>query len=68
MELNTIDDEWSNFITNKYIDNSSEDEQTDDVLNNKLDTSQYETFTGPAPEPTDIYISTKSKIAYLENP
>jgi TATA-box binding protein (TBP) (component of TFIID and TFIIIB) len=62
-----IDDEWSNFITNKYCEELSDDE------NNKLDNDDNEicsvdSFKGLVPEPTNIYISTKSKIAYLEQP
>jgi hypothetical protein len=71
MNTNTnIDDEWSSFLTSKQDDESSDDEtnlQTD--LNEKCEKNDspilsYETV----PEPTDIYISTKSKIAYLAQP
>lgn len=65
-----IDDEWSSFLTNKQ-----DDEQSDDENNNLHDefneyseglnsTLTYETVS----ESTDIYISTKSKIAYLAQP
>ena len=71
MNTNTnIDDEWSSFLTSKQDDESSDDEtnlQTE--LNEKCEKNDspilsYETV----PEPTDIYISTKSKIAYLAQP
>jgi hypothetical protein len=66
-----VDDEWNSFISNKYTDNSSEDEN---ILHNEFNaTSQelnsYNLFENvSAPEPTEIYISTKSKIAYLTQP
>ena len=68
---NNIDDEWCNFITNNYDDNSSVDDDNNlhdefNETNNELNST--ENFHGIAPEPTDIYISTKSKIAYLEQP
>jgi hypothetical protein len=70
----TIDDEWNNFINynnnsndyeNNYYDNLDEDEDncTDDV-----EVSPSEFLNIDAPNPTDIYISTKSKIAYLKQP
>ena len=66
-----MDDEWSSFLTHKYDDTLSDDEKNNtlDEFNDKNDElNSTETFDGNAPEPTDIYISTKSKIAYLEQP
>ena len=71
MELNihnNIDDEWDNFIANKY-----ENEATDDENNISPDfnetSNELNSFKNcDVPEPTDIYISTKSKIAYLTQP
>ncbi len=91
-----IDDEWSNFLTNKYDEESSDDEnnnlhdeklhENDDddeevwhfgeptELNTKsksvnhLDIKATISDTVAVPEPTEIYISTKSKIAYLAQP
>jgi hypothetical protein len=89
-----IDDEWSKFLTNKYDECSSDDENNnlhDELSDNentndkewdevgawpmtKSNTSEMVDYsqTKPipiseltVPEPTDIYISTKSKIAYL---
>lgn len=66
--INNIDDEWSNFLTNKY------EEETSDTENNNLhdefneDTEELNSTNiseCDVPEPSDIYISTKSKIAYL---
>jgi len=68
-----IDDEWSNFISNNnnYDDNSSTDEENNqyDEFNEDIDElNSTKFFQGEVPEPTEIYISTKSKIAYLEQP
>jgi TATA-box binding protein (TBP) (component of TFIID and TFIIIB) len=80
MDLNTttdsnIDDEWSNFIAHQYDGDSSEEENNkshdnnNNNNNNSSDDLDFEdTFKGSAPTPTNIYISTKSKIAYLEQP
>ena len=76
MELNidnNIDDEWNNFIANKYENDASDDEnniihENFNPNSNDLNTNM-ETFKNcTVPEPTDIYISTKSKIAYLAQP
>lgn len=66
-----IDDEWSSFITQQYHEETSDDEinNPDDEFNgNDEQLNSLQHFKGSAPEPTDIYISTKSKIAYLEQP
>jgi len=87
VSIGNIDDEWTNFLTNKCDDTSSDDQSTihynlsDDeheIINDDIekaseysdtysDTFNY-THTMSVPEPTDIYISTKSKIAYLTQP
>lgn len=53
-----VDDEWSKFINNDPND-EPEIFETDKIPN---------TSNLIAPKPTDIYISTKSKIAFLNNP
>lgn len=65
---NNIDDEWSSFLNSKQDESSSDDEvnESNNEFNDfpeKCDSPilSYET----PPEPTNIYISTKSKIAYL---
>lgn len=91
-----IDDEWSNFLTNKYDDTSSQDNESlndvdiYDTYNNQFKEEDIEDFNtdinitksdihytevnntifdeSNIPEPTQIYISTKSKIAYLTQP
>lgn len=72
MNLTTnIDDEWNSFLTHKYDDDTSEDENNNlhDEFNEdteELNSTQFETTV--IPESTEIYISTKSKIAYLTQP
>jgi hypothetical protein len=67
----SIDDEWSSFLIDKNNEDTSDDENN--YLQNEIDNDSKE-FTPPIltyekiPEPTDIYISTKSKIAYLIQP
>jgi hypothetical protein len=72
MTTNTnIDDEWNSFLISKQDDDTSEDENNNlhDEFNENFEELNstilsYET----APEPTDIYISTKTKITYLAQP
>ncbi len=70
-----IDEEWENFISNKYNndDTSSDDDEEHSQLDEIL-TKNDEDFISAnlsmdidviAPKATDIYISTKTKIAYL---
>jgi hypothetical protein len=70
--MNTnIDDEWSSFL----MDNNNKDISDDDLdcSQNEFDQEPKE-FSPPImtyeniPEPTDIYISTKTEIAYLIQP
>jgi hypothetical protein len=77
-KINNIDDEWTNFLSNKKaiieetVTNNvaqshylkDEDVYEEDIKEETLSTI----FEGDAPLPTDIYISTKSKIAYLTEP
>jgi hypothetical protein len=56
-----IDDEWENFITMKNSDISSDEE--DEII--KPEEKMSESDILDMPTPSDIYISTKSKIAYL---
>lgn len=64
-QVNSIDDEWS-----KYIQSSSSNTGDDeDVEESEEDSGDTETeVRGVVPEPSPIYISTKSKIAYLNGP
>lgn len=73
--MNTnIDDEWDNFINynnnannceNNYYDNLDEDEENCEDI---VEVKPSEFLNIDPPIPSDIYISTKSKIAYLEQP
>ena len=71
MTLN-IDEEWTNFLSKKYDDDDSSDcEKNNEQVNqddNQLNTNSNNFQSGTAPESTPIYISTKSKIAYLHDP
>jgi hypothetical protein len=68
MNIQNIDDEWSNFLTKNYEEESSDSEhinQHDEFNEDSEELNSTNIFDGKIPEPTDIYISTKSKIAYL---
>lgn len=65
-----IDDEWENFISPDYDENLSDDNDNDNDTNNDTNTnneiiSNLGLNSLEAPKATEIYISTKSKIAYL---
>ena len=72
MELNEdLDREWENFISSGYDDGSSDDEPnqiiqqtTEEFISANLVTE----FDLETPKATNIYISTKTKIAYLNTP
>lgn len=70
----SIDKEWENFISSKYNDEITSDDE-DDV--NEIMQQTTEEFisanlaadlNSEAPKPSNIYISTKTKIAYLNTP
>ena len=67
---NSIDDEWEQFIKTSYNDNNNN--YIDDMNNNSSDEFNEgseelnSTISHDIPEPSEIYISTKSKIAYLD--
>jgi hypothetical protein len=58
-----IDDEWS-----KFIQSSSSTVSDDEDAPQIVETFISPVANTPTPEPTPIYISTKSKIAYLNGP
>lgn len=64
--INIIDEEWANFIYNNYNDKNSNEEDKSESIN--INTQNDITDNISPPEATDIYISTKSKIAYLTDP
>ena len=65
-----IDDEWSKFIQSSSSVNSDDDEdETDEMMRvDEEHDAQHCCSSDIPPEPTPIYISTKSKIAYLNGP
>lgn len=67
-----IDDEWEKFISNDYSDDVDIDEVDPDESSNQITLDISENTNGEndrntcdIPKATEIYISTKSKIAYL---
>ena len=71
MSLN-IDKEWANFISSGYDDDISDDE---DIINNFVNSTEafvsanlLMEINSETPKASDIYISTKTKIAYLNIP
>ena len=69
-----IDDEWANFLSKKGKDDYSDCDkniinESDDEFEIDIEpTPKSKNFGLVIPEPTPIYISTKSKIAYLQDP
>jgi TATA-box binding protein (TBP) (component of TFIID and TFIIIB) len=69
--LNKVDNEWQNFISAKYEDDddgSNEELGEEDVDDSILSANIAKGLQQEAPKATEIYISTKSKIAYLNQP
>jgi len=71
----SIDKEWENFISSKYNDDISSDEDEENANEILQQTSEefisanlISDLTSEAPKPSTIYISTKTKIAYLNTP
>ena len=67
--LSNIDDEWEMFVS----DPTYEDKMIRDIDETPIDTDINHSnilpvISATCPEPGDIYISTKSKIAYLSRP
>lgn len=64
--MESIDNEWEKFISNTYEDDILEEINELNNENNDLSNSERCNTCGEEiPKATDIYISTKSKIAYL---
>ena len=69
-----IDEEWENFISPPNCNDDDEDDidQLADYLKNEADdylsANINNDITSEAPKATNIYISTKTKIAYLNTP
>ena len=72
MSLNIIDKEWANFISSKFDDDISDDE---DIIENFVNSAEEFVsanlsmeINSETPKASSIYISTKTKIAYLNMP
>lgn len=72
-----IDDEWANFISSGYNNNNNDDDISDEEEINEIINKQNEELLSAnismdlnleAPKSSNIYISTKTKIAYLNTP
>jgi hypothetical protein len=66
-----IDEEWENFISSGYTDDiSSDDEEINEIIKQTneefISANLSSDLTSLAPKATNIYISTKTKIAYLD--
>lgn len=82
--MNIIDEEWQNFVSNNYKDKVVDNDNYNDNdlnANNKNNTTFIDNIpvkqlnykhsivvADNIPQATEIYISTKSKIAYLKEP
>ena len=72
--MNTIDDEWNNFISSGYdnmSDNDSDNELEDimdDSIEELISADIHHDLNNEVPKASNIYISTKTKIAYLSMP
>jgi hypothetical protein len=68
----TIDNEWENFISSGYDNDDISDDEIDEILKNQADEFMSANISMDlnldAPKSTQIYISTKTKIAYLNHP
>jgi len=65
-QVNSIDDEWSKYIQSSSS-NTGDDEDVEESDEHESDDTGFD-VRGVVPEPSPIYISTKSKIAYLNGP
>jgi hypothetical protein len=64
-----INKEWENFMSSNYDEADSDDEYNmDDSINEILSANLTFDFDSQTPKASDIYISTKTKIAYLNIP
>ena len=74
---NNIDEEWKNFISSDYnVDSdddmsgyeNNKDYNQDFISANLIDNLNFNDSCIPIPKSSEIYISTKTKIAYLNKP
>jgi len=68
----SIDKDWENFISSQYDEVSSDDEYVNEIVQQTaeefISANLAFDLVSEAPKPSDIYISTKTKIAYLNTP
>ena len=65
---NFVDDEWEKFISPDYNDVSSGEDDEEDYTNKRQNSVDFEMNKDlVSPKANNIYISTKSKIAYLNS-
>lgn len=65
-ENDNIDNEWANFISSKYDDISSDNEDDNfEEDEESISANLSFDFNSDTPKSSEIYISTKTKIAYL---
>ena len=66
-----IDQEWENFISSGHNDYSSDEEQVNEIVKQTneefISANLFSDLASEAPKSSDIYISTKTKIAYLDS-
>jgi len=70
LKKNNVDDEWAKFITSDCDGVGDEDDlgnESDNAIGNAM-SEIVDCGRGDAPKSGEIYISTKSKIAYLNSP
>jgi TATA-box binding protein (TBP) (component of TFIID and TFIIIB) len=61
----TLNDEWNNFLNNENSENS---ENSENIVNHKITNKDNNpVLCDNIPKSSDIYISTKTKIVYLNN-
>jgi hypothetical protein len=77
---NSIDEEWDKFITNKFHYDSDSCDEYENIKNMSIDSENFVSTnlhqnlelqnpcSNSAPKSTNIYISTKTKIAFLNQP
>lgn len=69
MAINAIDTEWENFISSNYNDDISSDDEVYEIIKQTdeefISANLNSEFNLDVPKASDIYISTKTKIAYL---
>ena len=67
-----IDNEWENFMSSGYNEDDSSDDDVNEILSSDseemLSANLSLDLNSEAPKSSDIYISTKTKIAYLNTP